>query len=453
MIYIRRFDDFTNKTPRLSMDWSTDMTVKSSSDPTLKELIFELSDTGESKFCFAVCDDEELRREMTEVIAAELLQQGIQTTVFDYQSRTRNNRQIDIVEFLLSRLRASTRQIVIISGLARLNRRTLGRILSELNFKRDILIERRIPILFWVSDSLLRDIVSKAPDFWSRRSATFYFTRSPVKDLLARLFGKNERRSTANANNGRISSVLQKIFSAERELNLLLHSSKPPSPLVIDKLVREIKFAVQSLISECERNSSFLITYTLWKLTRVDQWLYHTFSRSTGDLHSKFREMYDERMDMILDVSNRIVRILKGYSTSLIELAAKRKEIQLLHYFDQFVSHQVERMYTRIERDVELEESTDPSDLEEMYAIGHEIEEENRAAAVREIKKWLESEDTLRPALFSKEEENLLRLLYRGSRNVHEIAKMLEVSTRTVDKRIQNLKVKLWAFFGLNPIS
>ena len=427
-------------------------TTRNTSQEPLTELVFELSVTGESKFCFGISNDTELQSQITETIAVELLKHGITTTIFQYKKGAKPTRHPDIVEFLISRVPANSRQVVIVSGIDFLSRNGLTRILADLNFKRDILIERKLAILFWASDSVLREFVSKAPDLWSRRSGTFYFTRSPVKDLLSRLFGKKDRGALRDITAGKVEKMLQKIFSAERELNILLHGSRNASPLAVDKLIRNIRLAIKNLILECERTSGFLVTHTLWKLARVDQWLYRNFSHDDEDAHFRFREMYDERIDMIIEVSSRIGRILKTYNASIAELAANKKDIQLLHYFDEFVSRQIERKYEKIERDIDVEDLTDPAELENISSDEFEIEDNYCAAAVGEIRNWLESDDSPRPTIFSNDEERLLKLLYRrrGIGDLGEIAKTLNVSRSTAEKQLQTLRIKLSAIFGFN---
>lgn len=415
---------------------------------SLQDLVFELSEAVEAKFCIGVCDDFARREGLTKSIQEQLTPLQIETLVIKLRSG-----MTDLVESLRQRTKAKKKQVAVVYGFEDMEEDSLNVTLSYFNFKRDILLSLQIPILFWVSNTILNRMVAKAPDFWSRRTVTHYFTSQTVTELLTRLF---EHEAKQIKTNGKVFQVLRRVFSHERELEQILQHSKEISPVDIHRLMSEINLGITDLITECHMSNAFEVSFRLWVLADIDRWL-KRMAQNISRYDAPFALLYEERMEILLGVADKMTKILENYQSNLEPRVREGRKVNLLGYFIAYVEAETQRVFETLTKDKDIKDRMLATDSEELAEREQKLQgsmmRDFQQKAADELLLWIELKEGKLPAIFSVEEGKILRLLFRGKRRPAAISKALGVSEEEAMAKIDKLKTKVLLFIGVDPWS
>lgn len=399
-------------------------------NPALQDLIFELSDSGQTKICIAVCDHLDERREVIRHVFAELEKAGVRAGKVEL-SATR----LDLVAKLQDYLQNHKTDVILVDGLESLPEEAVRNLFARLNFRRDVLAGLNVAVVLWVSNDLLLQLISFAPDFWSRRTATYFLNRVEIETFMRGLFGRESGGNPQSHVNRRISRSLNKVLSHEAELNKLLEASKSVSPIQIDKHTRAISLGLDSLIRDAKEGKAFLIAMNLWNLADVESYL-RNYTRAWP------MSRYDLHTGALLDIVRRLTNILENYRKNLLDRAKERQVVSLLSYFGKSAINSVKRLSEKVIKNKRREFSFSDLDLDvNVMPSSH--------APQMELADWLEGGTVLLPGIFTRADESLLRILYNESRNVATVAKKLRIPRAQAKRKIEELRDKVSFFLGM----
>lgn len=403
----------------------------------LKDLIFELSDAGQPKICIAVCDSREKRKRLTQNILANLDKENVKADVFLFDASL-----VDVVARLQEHLRSRKIDVAVFDGLENLEEKTTEFVLAKLNFRRDILAGLNVSILLWVTNSLLKLLIARAPDFWSRRTATYFFNRVEVKEYLKGIFGQESIADDQALTNRKISRALRMVLSNEAEINKLVKASKCVSPLQIDKLARAINMGVESLIHDSNDGKNFIVTMKLWNLAELDEQVYEYLAIQRVDRN----RFYDYRTSAFYEVAEQITSILDSYKKSILPRVNKQQAVALLSSLEESVIYSAKKII----RQVALEEYKGRQSLYHKAVVYSSvtIDEEVFYEGAKALTDCLASDAMELPGFFDESDAMLLRILYNETKNVTVIARKLKISEAKTKKRLAELKAKVCAFLG-----
>jgi len=438
-------------------------------EPQTRDLIFELGETGQPKLCIGVCDNSGIRAQVETTVTSALRDAGT-----DVQAIFLSSGDVDLVELLRRRKNGKKNAVFVVHGLGNMGTRALLEFLGNLNFRRDLLFELVSPILVWVTSRVLPVMVARAPDFWSRRTATYYFTQATVRELLVRLFGK---KGVPSASIDAVSAGVQKILVTEGELNKLIRGPSRGTPPEVKHLVLVIKEGLETLLGECRQGRKFQVALTLWTLTRIDEELYKTVRQVPRRAAAPYASLYEDRNEILLGISERITDLLERYRRRVDASVERSRHVSLLGMFfgaaNRLIQHWWEKREAHEGRFVpemfsteEIWEPGDVWDAGKHHGAGFErdwevakrqaavsveprdMEEQFSARAAEEIRAWLEGESDHLPKVFSEEEGQLLRVMYEGSFDPTHVARKIGRPVPEVKRLIEALKGKVHAFLG-----
>jgi len=415
----------------------------------VNDLVFELAGSHQATLCIAVCDDPDKKSQLRDHVSALLLDAGREPRLTLAASS-----RASIIDGLLASYDPDRMETVfIVDQLERLSPPRLQKELAALNFRRDFLFSLSRPIVFWVTSTVLQALIGRAPDLWSRRTETYYFSQPSVSQLLARLFGP---QGLGPIPEGRVADRLSRLFSAERELNSLFRGKKPIRLLQLDEKIRIILDCVGALIRVCRENKSFQVATSLWLYTGVDQQLRRMIRAAPRRSREGAINLYDERNEVLLNVSAKVVSLLEAYAARVRGARARKREVSLLEIFAEQTNREISRWWDRVRTDASRFEPISVEDLVEddrdqlEWSLDRGVDAESRAHAVAELRRWLHGEGEP-PRIFNLEEALILQLLYREAAATEEIAKRLGKSRQEVRRKISSLKGKVHAFLGVTP--
>ena len=435
----------------------------------IQDLIFELTDVGQPKLCIGACDDSSTRDQIEMSIA-----DALRTAETEVERVVLSSRDTDLVEvlerrMLLHRSAEKSSVIFIVDGLARMGARSLNQFLGNLNFRRDLLFRLSSPILLWVTSRVLPVMIARAPDFWSRRTATYYFTRSTVRDLLIRLFGVE---GTPEVSTDGVSMGIQKILITEGELNKSIRTATRNAPLEVKHLLLAIKDGVETLLEECKQGKRFQVALALWTLTRIDDELYRIVRHVPQEMIAPYENLYEDRNEILLGLSERLPDVFERYKKGIDVAVERRRRVSLLAMF-YGAANRLMRHWWRARENYEGRFKPEIFSTEEVWGPGvdedmhpeedwdkgerrptawvrpRDLTEVFRAQAADELRAWLERENDRLPKVFSKEEGQLLRLMYERSFDPIRIAKTTARPLQEVRRDIEALRGKVHAFLGV----
>ncbi len=400
----------------------------------LQDLIFELSDTGQAKIFIAVCDHLDERRKVIRHVLAELEKAGVRAGKVELSDTS-----VDLVAMLQDHLQNHNTDVILVDGLESMPQKAVRDLFARLNFRRDVLAGLDAAVVLWVSNDLLLQLISFAPDFWSRRTATYFLNRVEIEAFMRGLFGRERGWNPQSHVNRRISRSLNKVLSHEAELNKLLQASKSVSPIQIDKHTRAISLGLESLIREANEGKAFLIAMNLWNLADVESYV-RNYTRAWP------MSRYDLHTGALLDIVGRLTSIFENYRKNLLGRAKERQVVSLLSYFRKSATNSVKRLLGKVIRDKRREISFSDLDFEVNVMPPS-------YAPQMELADWLEGGTVLLPGIFTRADESLLRILYNESRNVATIAKKLKIPRAQARRKIEELRDKVSFFLGMAELS
>lgn len=404
-----------------------------------QNLLFELEHGSGPRLLIAVCDDISEADRLRGEINNALKQMGKRVVNVTVPASTGN--LVDAILEGAGSERVEAAHLIEAPGLSTSG---VDKLLFELNFQRDALARLEIPIVLWIPSLQLSTLANRAPDFWSRRTAVYYFDEYPLDALLVKIFSDQSNEKLTVKDNT-ISQSITNILTSERELRQCLLDSNHFSLAKADALIQQIRNGLEALLTECHRGGQLDITLWIWNVAHIDE----TLERLIGSF--KFRlgpadRTYIERNDLIIGMAERIEQLLADYSDQLKQRIRNKQIISIINYFIATVRKSAEKAVERIEQDAELVTYIYDYDESEMALGGGDwMERVFKSKAAAALERWLAGYDDNKPGVFTDEEAAVLKYLYNGGNRSSvkppcDEAKLLEM--------VKHLRTKVRLYLG-----
>jgi len=276
-----------------------------------------------------------------------------------------------------------------------------------------------------------------------------------VMELITKLFADEAKSRQEIRTDGPVFQALQRVFSNERELEQILQYSKKISPLEINRLTLEIQTGINDLMNECHSSNRFEIAFRLWVLAGTDVWIKQIAPQIRDDFDTSYRDLYEDRMDVMLKVTDNMTTILKDYQSNLVSRIQKGRKINLLGNFTRYVEDQVFHMYEELLEDDSIQYKLLPKQIEELATKDDRLQtslmDTIRQKAADELFEWIQNKNATLPRFFSDEDGIIVRLLFHGKRKPASIGKTLGISAEQAKKKIETVKSKVLLYLGVDP--
>jgi len=417
----------------------------------LRDLTFELTEAGSSKFLVALCDSAGLRRKLQSEIDTELARTG-RTAATVLVSSTREG----IYRAVLNQSRSKTVSTVHIVGFEKLPRAKQTKAFSELNFHRDTLATFGVRILIWLSPKILPRMITDAPDLWSRRGAVYHFSHTSTRSFLRRLFKQSASESQKWKPEPILSEAFKNIFATEKALNQCLKDRNSFSLSKADRLIAKIHAGIDTLERECKRGRQIEVALWLWNLSHLDGELQDILDSLEPSQRVRYDSLYTDRNEALLYLSKKLPKILTSYRKTLAANIGTKRRISLLRRSKDVAMSQLSRMAHELSSPAQMLLPLDP-DLE-TYLGGIRPWTQPPDAifleqAATQLEEWLVGIVKTGPSFLSKEEGELLKLLYRHPGRPKLVAKLAKMPAGDVKQKLKALKRKVSLYLGVTPVS
>lgn len=419
-----------------------------SSDRQLKDLLFELGAARTPKFLIAVSANSNRESELRAVLNQRLVSLGKNITDIPGEFL-----QGDMLGVLADRSKSGVSDGISISNISQMEADDVHELFADLNFHRDWLAKLNLPIIIWISSSLLDQLIALAPDFWSRRSAVYYFDGGSISELLNKLFSQVQAEEKGWSPETTLSEAFEKILSCERELGRCLRDKKSFSLVKVDDVIREIRMGVSQLIEECEKGRQIEVALWFWNVSHLDLELQEMLDSLEPERRNRFESLYTDRNEALLHLSERVISVLRDYLAQLEDNIRNKKRVNLVSRARTIATMEINRMALALASTLEvslsgLEDNEDEG--EGVYwADVEEIEYSFLAKAAEDLESWLAGHSERYPPFFSKQEAQLLRLLYSRELGAGAIASELGMPQRKATEKIRFLERKVRLYLGL----
>src|SRR5208282_1141781 len=363
----------------------------------------------------------------------------------------------DLIRAVSNRTSSETVQAINIWGIDELDSTGIRQLFVQLNFHRDWLGKLNVPLVVWISTELLNQLTAVAPDFWSRRSAVYYFSERTFDDLLNRLFAKARDEGQKWAPEPVLSSAFETILSSEKQLGICLRNKKSFSITSIDNFIRKIRSGVFQLIEECREGRQIEVALWLWNLSNLDAALQEMLDNLHPERRNLFESLYTDRNEVLLSLSEKLIELLQDHLVALEEEIKHKKLVSVVSRVRATAVSKINRMALALASSVEIPLS---SEIEEYEAYYSDLLERSRpepkentflAQAAEDLESWLSGHANKCPSFFSTSEAKLLRFLYSDQLKATVIADRLGISPNMARQKVRYLERKVRLYLGLPP--
>lgn len=415
----------------------------------LQDLLFELTEGGRAKFLFVLFDDTRTRTKLQALIEAELGKAGDRSSRVSVSSASKG-----LFRAIVNQSRRQVVNAIHLVGFEKLASPKQHRVLAELNFHRDALSNLGVPILIWLPAKLLPRMIADAPDLWSRRGAVYHFSQTTTKDFLKKIFGQSSGESKKWKPEPIISEAFKGIFATEKALGQCLRDRKSFSLTKADGLIAKIHGGVDSLVAECKRGRQIEVALWLWNLSHLDGELQSVLDSLEPNQQAQYESLYTDRNEALLYLSKKLPEILRRYRDSLAANISSKKRISLLQKSKEVAMTQLARMARELSSAAEVPIRLD-TDLE-MYLGGlypwmHSPDTVFLQKAATDLEEWLAGVTKVGPSFLSRQEGELLKLLYSHPGRPKIVAKLAKLPLGEVQQRLGALKRKVSLYLGVTP--
>lgn len=388
-----------------------------------------------------MCDDQKTTDELVQSLAGLLADKGKVSLSVPTLSW---NGSASLVQMLISTNKDGKADVIHLRDIDLLPPIKRDRFFAELNFQRDTLSHLGVPLILWLSNACLPELVSKAPDFWSRRHAVYKFDSVSVDKLLAQIFDPADYDPSTSTVGGVVSEALSEILKAERELQACLQHEHEFSLGKADRLISIIRKELSVLREACRKGKQMEVALWLWNLSRSDSELRRMAIREDRESGRIYEMLYTERNEVLLYLSEHVVGVLERYGNSLEDKIRKRQLLSLVKFYIDAAIGKFQRMARvarrgdvqfgqLIEAGLDVSAERDRGDTQLLSTIANQLEA------------WLCGESRVLPPVFSKDEGLLLRSLYLGS----DDAKHNVGNRRELKEKITDLQKKVRLYLGV----
>jgi hypothetical protein len=402
-------------------------------DAALKQLEFELDEGSGSRFFIAVCDSVGLADQVRKALDEHVRATDDNTVSISMPKNTGH-----LVNAVVQEAGSSKPRVVHILQAKAAPPGSADKLFGELNFQRDSLAKLQIPIIVWIYSRQLPRLAARAPDFWSRRTAVFYFDTLPISTLLNRLFKEHEAAESIKPDE--ISRALGEVMRFERDLQHCLSHRRNFSLPKADGIIQKLRTSMQQLIQESSGGRRIDVTLWLWNASEMNLRL-GKYVRISKEVNNS---AYLDRNGLLLSLAQRIEHILKLYLQKLDQRIRDRRPINLLDMFIAHTSNMWRSMVRHATQDAMQTLSIEPYDFVDARTTSTTwIEDVFQSHVIEQFEAWLAGEINSKPPVFSDEEASVLQYLYRRKGGP---PKKAPVTSRRMKELIPQLqtKVRLW---------
>jgi hypothetical protein len=423
------------------------MNLEKDTEKGLQDLLFELVAGGRAKFLIAICEGVRLRKKLQKEIDVELARSGRRTSRVVVSSLRES-----LYRVLVKRSRRKAVSAIHLLGFEKLPPVMQHKIFAELNFHRDALGTLGVPILIWLSPKLLPKMIADAPDLWSRRGVVYHFSQTTAKSFLRTLFKQSPSESGKWKPEPILSEAFKKIFSTERALSQCLNDRRSFSLTKADGMIAKIHAGVDTLNAECKLGRQIEVALWLWNLSHLDGELQEILDSLERSQRIHYESLYTDRNEALLYLSKKLPDILRKYRESLATSIKSKKRISLLRRSKDVAMSQLARMARELSSPVQMPLSFDTDD--EIYLGGLYFWTQSPNAfflekAARDLEEWLVGLQKTGPAFLSRDEGELLKLLYSHPGKPYIVAKLAKMPVALVKKKMKALERKVSLYLGV----
>jgi hypothetical protein len=378
------------------------MSESADSTATLKELEFEVEEGRGPRFLLAVCDDDERAAKLRMSLDAYLKQHGREPVEVVTPVNAAN-----LVDVILAETRSGIPGVVHLIQAKDLPAKASDKFFGELNFQRDSLAKLGVPFILWLYGTQLPTLASRAPDFWSRRTAIFYFDTYSFTALIDRIFSQFTAISNVKADE--ISKALREILSCERELQTCLLSRRHFSLPKADSFIEKLRSSVQVLIAECTKGRKLDVALWLWNASHMDTLL----RRRKANDHLLAQATFLEFNDLLLLLAKRIDKVLRQYSAQLEQKIRDKQDLSLVQVFVKYALNLWAQMVRSAKKQVENFSAVKLDELPDAaLTASNSSERMLKQYLADRLEAWLAGETDEKPSILSDEEAKVLKYLY-----------------------------------------
>jgi hypothetical protein len=419
-----------------------------SSDQQLNDLLFELAAARTPKFLIAVSSGSARESELKAALSKGLAKLGKLVTDISAELLPGN-----MLGVFADRAKSGVSDGISISDVGKMETADIHQLFADLNFHRDWLAKLNLPIITWISTELLDQLITLAPDFWSRRSAVYYFDGGSISELLKKLFSKARTDQKDWSPETALSEAFERVLSCEKELGRCLRDKKSFSLVKVDDVIREIRMGVSQLIEECEKGKQIEVALWFWNVSHLDLELQDMLDSLEPERRNRFEALYTDRNEALLHLSERVVSVLQEYLLQLEDNIRDKKRVSLVARARAIATMEINRMALLLASTLEVSLSRLEDDEEvggaSYWVEAEEIEHSFLARAAEDLESWLAGHTDKYPVFFSKQEAQLLRLLYTKELGTSAIASELGISPRKATEKVRFLERKMRLYLGL----
>jgi hypothetical protein len=304
----------------------------------IRELAFEISDSGQMKLLIAVADHDDQRRFDRELVR-ECAKDGVRIKVVEVADLKPRS--------LLSFLIAKTGKggAVSLVGFSGLSKSTKLKLFASLNFHRDAILELPLALVVWLTSEEAFQLPAQAPDLWSRRTAVYNLSVKSPQSLIRKLFENSPIPRETWTGKDALSECLESLLSKEAQLSQCQTlSSEVDISRAKDSQVALLE-ASGKLLQAAQSDRKVELSLWLWNLASIDSVLQSWLARLSQDDRRAFENMYLDRNEILLALAEKMPVIFKKYQSQITKKSGCSESRLDSEYF-----HHIRRRGTRQNR-------------------------------------------------------------------------------------------------------
>ena len=326
-------------------------------------------------------------------------------------------------------------------GIPSMRASSADQLFSELNFHRDTIASFGLPLLVWLTNSQVQRLASRAPDFWSRRTAVYFFNKPSARELLERLFSRATGVKKKPLSD--IEEAFAEILASEKALGKCLKRSQHFSVELADEQIKKLESNLDYLIGQCHNKRQLEVALWLWNSTQMEGQLQFFVKSLQPEDRNVYEYLYTDRSEVILYLAEQMPGVLNEYAQSVKEKVRLRKRANLLTIFKSVAFTRLGEVLNEIALRERRSVHTLPVWSDDVLEYETIESGDDVGPAVYDLESWLSGYSTKQPAFFSVEEARILKALYSISSDPDDIAAALGLSMRETKKRIAQLQTRV----------
>lgn len=404
--------------------------------------MFEIEGGREAKFLLCICDDRAERRTARLRLIEELRKRHKSVT-----SVSAKNAVGQLLSVFAATVGGNEGDCVNLWGIPSMRPLVADEIFRELNFHRDTLASFGKPLLIWLTSTQVQRLAAVAADFWSRRTAVYFFDKPSAKSLLERLFA--QKRNARRESPSELERSFNNILDSERALSKCLRRKTNFSVEAVDEQIKTLESSLDYLIRQCADGHQLEVVLWLWNATLIERDLRFFVSRLGPGERNVYGYVYTDRTEVILALAEEMPRILAEYASYIKDKVRQRRRANLVRFFRNVAFVRLNEVL----KDIELEEVRSVHTLpvlsdhvlrEEDLAWYERPENEDAGSqAVYDLESWLSGYSSAQPKYFSLDETRMLKVLYSESSDPQDVAEALGLTLRETRKRMAALEERV----------